>query len=162
MGIFSSLKDKILLGDRADENDGREEMRTEFLISLGVLLWIVAESDSKFLPQEQEQIEKVLVECGEIGEDDMPIVLRAVEEANIMRVDVHSFTKEIRKVLEREARIGLVEQLFRVGCVDGDLAGAEHEMIRKITDLLGLDHKEFIDAKIKIKREFGLKTIEPQ
>ena len=34
----------------------------------------------------------------------------------------------------------------------------EHEMIRKISGLLRIDHKDFIDIKIRVKKEFGLDT----
>ena len=52
----------------------------------------------------------------------------------------------------------IVENLFRVACVDGELAYEEEEVIRKIAGLFLLDHKDFIDAKIKVKKEFGLDT----
>ena len=48
--------------------------------------------------------------------------------------------------------------LFRIACVDKDLDHEEHEMIRKISGLMQIEHKDFIDAKIRIKKEFGLDT----
>ena len=144
----------------------REDLRKEppssdaidNLIALGVLLWVVADADEKFLPEEKTEIEEVLSTYGEISKDDMPIVLRAIEEAAINRIDLYAFTSEIGENLSFKMKIGILENLFRVACVDHDLDYEEHEVIRKISGLLHLDHKEFINTKIKIKKEFGLDT----
>ncbi|MCK5014062.1 MAG: TerB family tellurite resistance protein [Candidatus Omnitrophica bacterium] len=128
------------------------------LIALGVLLWVVAQADEKFLPEEKTKIEDVLSSYGEISEEDMPVVLRAVEEASISRIDLYAFTSEIGKNLTFKAKIGIIENLFRVACIDQDLDHEELEAIRKISGLLRIDHKDFIDVKIKVKKEFGLDT----
>ena len=128
------------------------------LIALGVLLWVVAQSDEKFLPEEKEKIGDILSSYGKISAKDLPIVLRAVEEASINRIDLYAFTREISGNLSFKAKTGIVENLFRVACTDRELDPKEHETIRKISRLLSLDHKGFIEAKIKIKKEFGLDT----
>jgi len=140
--------------------DAREEPRSndtiDNLIALGVLLWVVAQADEKFLPEEKAKVEDVLNSYGEISEEDMPIVLRAVEEASINRIDLYAFTSEIGKNLSFKAKIGIIENLFRVACIDQDLDHEEQEAIRKISGLLHIDHKDFINTKIRVKKEFGL------
>lgn len=145
--------------DTADTRQGsRRKDTVENLIALGVLLWAVAQADGKFLPVEKAEIENVLSSYGKISAEDMPIVLRAIEEASINRIDLYAFTSEIEKTLSFTAKIGIVENLFRVACIDQDLGHDEQEAIRKISGLLHLEHKDFVNAKIKIKKEFGLDT----
>jgi len=93
-----------------------------------------------------------------VTKEDVPIVLRAIEEASIARIDLHTFTKEVGENLAFDVKVSILENLFRVACIDQDLDNEEHEMIRKISGLLRIDHKDFIDAKIRIKKEFGLDT----
>ena len=57
-----------------------------------------------------------------------------------------------------EIKIKILENLFRIACVDKDLDDRELEVIRKISGLFKLTHKDFIDSKIKVKKEFGLDT----
>ena len=52
----------------------------------------------------------------------------------------------------------IIENLFRIACVDKELDNNELETIRKISGLFKIEHSNFIDAKIKIKKEFGLDT----
>lgn len=161
-GLFASFREKVVSALSGPENDRAHPQQTEQtidnLISLGVLLWETAQADDKFLPEEETKLKEVLKEYGKISADDMPIVLRAIKEASIERIDLYAFTKEVGQDLAFEVRLGIVENLFRVACADRDLDFEEHEMIRKISGLMHVDHKDFIEAKIRIKKEFGLDT----
>lgn len=127
-------------------------------IALGVLLWVVAEADEKFLPQEAEKIKEILLSYCKIPEVDMPYIMSSIEEAAKQRVDLYRFAHELTKGLDYEAKVSILENLFRVACSDKDLDYKEHEVIRKVSKLFELSHRDFIQAKIKVKRELGLDT----
>jgi len=130
----------------------------EGFISLGILLRAVAEADDNFLPAEEEKVREVLTAYGDISLQDLPIVLRAIEEAAINRIDLYSFASEMGTNLLYEAKLGIITNLFRIASVDMDLAHDEHEMIRKVAGLLKMEHGDFINMKIKVKKEFGMDT----
>ena len=69
------------------------------------------------------------------------------------RIDLYAFTSEVGENLSFQAKIGILENLFRVACIDQDLDHEEQEAIRKISGLLRIEHKDFIDTKIRIKKE---------
>jgi uncharacterized tellurite resistance protein B-like protein len=99
-----------------------------------------------------------LNEYNKLDNEDWACILKSIETAANERIDLYSFTKEVSTGLGREIKIGIIENLFRVACADQDLASQEHEMIRKISGLFRLDHKEFINSKVKVKKEFNLDT----
>ena len=163
MGVFDSFRQKVIsavsLQEQGDsESKSQTKDTVDNLISLGVLLWEVAQADDKFLPEEEMKIGEVLNTYGHVTKEDMPIVLRAIKEASIVRIDLYTFTKEVGQDLAFDVKVGILENLFRVACIDQDLDNEEHEMIRKISGLLRIEHKDFIDIKIRIKKEFGLDT----
>jgi len=123
-------------------------------IALGVLLWAVAKADNKFLSQEENKIKEVLVSHSKIPNEDIPIVLSSIREADKERIDLYAFTHEVSENLPYAVKILIIEELFRVACVDKELDNSELEVIRKISGLFYVEHKDFIDAKIKIKKEF--------
>ena len=126
-------------------------------IALGVLLWVVAEADKKFLPDEEKKIKEILVSYGKISEKDLPIVLATVKQAAKERVGLQRFTSEVSGSLPYSIKISIIETLFRVACVDKDLDYYETETMAKIANLFHIDHKDFIDAKMRIKKEYGIK-----
>jgi uncharacterized tellurite resistance protein B-like protein len=127
-------------------------------LSLGVLLWIVASADDKFLPKEEQQIKKVLIDYAKVPENDLPVILHSIKEAEKQRIDIHSFTHLISKGLHYQAKIKIIEILFSVACVDQELNIKETEAIRKIANLFNISHRDFIDAKVRIKKQFGIAT----
>jgi len=141
-------KDSIKLNDKELNN----------AIALGVLLWVVAETDKKFLPEEKDKIKEALNSHARISKEHIPAVIATVEQAAEERIDIWSFTHLFRN-LPSDDKIPIIENLFRVACADKDLAFDETEMIRKMAKLMDITHTHFIDAKIKVKKELGLDTV---
>jgi len=140
---------------------GEEEPKVKDIddkIALGVLLWVVAEADEKFLSHEDEKIKEILILHSKIPEEEIPTVLASIKEAARERIDLYRFTREINTDLPYNARISIIETLFRVACCDKELDHKEIEVIRKISGLFRVTHRDFINAKITIKKEFGLET----
>ncbi|MFH1776570.1 MAG: TerB family tellurite resistance protein [Candidatus Omnitrophota bacterium] len=122
-------------------------------IALGVLLWIVAEADEKFLPGEEAKIKKILTEFAQIKGKDLILVLAAIKTAAQERIDLQRFTHVVSKDLKYNIKISIIENLFRVAYADQELDDKEVESIRKICTLLNIAHRDFIDVKIRIKKE---------
>lgn len=127
-------------------------------IALGVLLWVVAEADNRFLPEEETKIKEILLSHSKIPVEEIALVLASIQEAAKERIDLYTFTHEVSENLPYAIKISIIEDLFRVGCADEELDDSELEVIRKISGLFNISHNDFIDAKIKIKKEFGLDT----
>ena len=156
-GILEQFRQKIIRSvlQKAPQPAG---VNFDDKIALGVLLHAVAKADEKVLLREREHIRGILQEFSGISEDALVWVLEAVEQAEEEGIDFFAFTHEISRGMRHEEKKNILENLFRVACVDKDLAQEEHELIRKISGLLLLSHKDFIDAKIKVKKEFGMDT----
>jgi len=153
-GFLDEFRSKVLAPLSKEEKVKPAEIDDK--IALGVLLWVVAEADEKFLPEEEKKMKEVLTSCAKISEEDMPYVMGSVKEAARERIDLYQFTNEVSKDLDYQMKISILENLFRVACSDKELDDKELETIRKIANLFRLSHRDFIDAKIKIKKEFGL------
>ena len=157
-GIFDQFREKVFHSIWKEKGDEPQQVAVDDKIALGVLLWEVAQADNKFLPEEQDKIEDVLRQYSNISEDQMSYVIKSIEIASREKIDLHTFTHEVSHDLPWDIKKDIIDNLFRVACIDGDLAHEEEEMIRKISGLFRLDHKDFIDSKIKVKKEFGMDT----
>lgn len=127
-------------------------------IALGVLLWAVgavAEADEEFLPAEGEKIKEVLRSYIKVSEQDFPIVLTAIRQAAIEKVDFYRFTNEISKKLSNNAKISIIEDLFRIAFADNDLDARELGVIKKVSNLFNMTQKDFNNIENQVKKEFG-------
>lgn len=160
MGGFLDKFRKKITSPLRKESLERSVKRIDDKIALGVLLWAVVEADRNFLPEEESKVKDILSSYCRIPQEEISVVLASIKNAAQERIDLYRFTSELNQNLPYEVRISIIENLFRVGCADKDLDEEELELIRKIANLFHLSHKDFIEAKIKIKKEFGLKTID--
>ncbi len=157
-GFLDRFRKNVISSVWKDKADEPKVKDIDDKIALGVLLWVVAEADEKFLPEEEEKIKEVLISHSKISNEDIPTVLASIKEAAKERIDLYRFTHEISENLPNDIKMLIIENLFRVACVDKDLDDNEFETIRKISSLFKIEHTDFIDAKIRIKKEFGLDT----
>lgn len=157
-GFLDALRKKIVLNVDKGHQEVAADAGLDDKIALGVLMWVVAQADDQFLAQEKDKIGQILREFAQIETNQLSYVMKAVELAAEQRIDLYSFAKEASSDLPYARKVFVIENLFRVACIDKNLDNAEHEMIRKISGLLQIDHKNFIDAKIKVKKECGLDT----
>ncbi len=160
-GFLDKFRNNVVSSVWKDKRDEPKVKDINDKIALGVLLWIVAEADEKFLAKEDEKIKEILTtsHC-KISEEEIETVLASIKEAARERIDLHRFTREVSNDLPYEVRISIIETLFRVACCDEELDHKEMETIRKISGLFHIAHRDFINAKISIKKEFGLDVAE--
>ena len=157
-GFLDKFRKEVITSVWKDKRDEPKVKDIDDKIALGVLLWAVAEADDQFLAKEDEKIREILTTYSKISEEEIETVLASIKEAARERIDLHRFTREVSKDLPYEVRISIIETLFRVACCDKELDHKEMETIRKISGLFHIAHKDFINAKITIKKEFGLDT----
>ena len=68
---------------------------------------------------------------------------------------VYPFTRTLNEELTREEKCELLKYLWRLTNFEGDRHHYEEHVIRKITDLLYLSHRDFITAKLSLITEDG-------
>ena len=74
-----------------------------------------------------------------------------VEKANA--TDMHRFTSQIIKHYSTEERIDFLKDLWQIAMADGHVDPYEEQLIRRTAELIGVYHKEFIQAKIAARKE---------
>lgn len=112
-----------------------------------VLLLELALADAGIDASERYVIERALVERFELDEVEVHAL---IEDAELLQRDTHSlheFTHQLRTQLAPEARSELIEWLWKVGFADGRLDRHEEHLVRRLADLMGVPHREFIRRK---------------
>lgn len=114
-----------------------------------VLLLELAAADAGVDESERRVIERAMVERFDLDEAEVEAL---IEEAALRQRESHSlheFTHQLRTQLSPDARGELIEWLWKVGFADGRLDRHEEHLVRRLADLLGVPHREFIRRKHK-------------
>jgi uncharacterized tellurite resistance protein B-like protein len=63
-------------------------------------------------------------------------------------LDLHQFTSVVVQGFSTDERVGILAELWAVAMADGEVDPYEEQLIRRMADLIGLHHSQFIEAKI--------------
>ncbi|MBN1595210.1 TerB family tellurite resistance protein [candidate division FCPU426 bacterium] len=122
-----------------------------YRVVLGALLSLVSRADGRVTPAEMEAKREILAKNGYPDAAEQTEILTASQRAVEERLDWEGFTREVNKQCDYAERVKLVRALFTVAWADHELTPAEVETIRKVANLLWLDHSDFIKAKLETK-----------
>lgn len=143
-----------MLSGRTSEVQPQQQHDPLRLATAAILLDI-AYADGSFSPAEGTNVETFLSERFQLDADDTRELLEAADEIRRKTVDHFALTHYVRKNSPLAERIEIVKTMWRLVYGDGTLTDMEGYLVRKIADLLGLEHHVMIDAKSAVLRELG-------
>lgn len=144
-----------MLSGRTSEVQPRQQHDPLRLATAAVLLDI-AYADGQFSPAEDGNVAGFLTQRFELSPDDARELLEAADEIRKKTVDHFALTHYIRKNAPLAERIEIVKTMWRLVYSDGRLSEYEAYLVRKLADLLGLEHHVMIDAKSAVLRELNV------
>ena len=112
-----------------------------------VLLLEMAVTDDGGDAAERAMIERAIAEHFELPRDELDDLIAEAGRLCDESVSLHDYTHQLRSAMDAGQRGDLVEWLWRVAWADGELGRHEEHLVRRLADLLGVPHREFIRRK---------------
>ena len=147
---ISNILDRLT--GRTSEVQPRAQHDPLRLATAAVLLEI-AHADGQFTPAEDGDVVGFLARKFSLVTDDARELIEAADEIRKRTVDHFALTHYIRKNTPLAERIEIVKTMWRLVYSDGTLTDYEGYLVRKLADLLGLEHHVMIEAKSAVLRE---------
>ena len=121
-------------------------------LAAAVLLLEIAHADGEFQQSEHVVLRRVLKENFGVSNDSLEQLLVFAERMRQSSSDLHQFTKEINKGFTQAEKEKIAETLWQLVYADGHLDCYEDALMRQLGYLIGLSHRQLIDAKLKVSR----------
>jgi uncharacterized tellurite resistance protein B-like protein len=112
----------------------------------------IARIDETFTPQEMETVLSILKRRYHLSPEHADALITEAEKELENSVDLWQFAKLINENYSNEEKVELVEMLWQVVYVDGEMDDYEHYLMNKLKNLLRLSHDQLINAKLKVLR----------
>ena len=149
MGLFDKLFGRET--GAATETTGDElepEISPEQLhMACAALLLEVAEADYKDDPKETQAILRALESELGLKRAAVTALLDQAKAETEGATDLFPYTHLINQRCTHEQKCAMLTAMWRVAFADGDLDKYEEHLIRRTTELLRLEHSDFIRAK---------------
>lgn len=114
------------------------------------LLVEIGRIDETFTQEELETVLSILKDKYDLSQEHADALIAEAEAELDKSLDLWQFARLINENYTNEEKIEIVEILWRVVYVDGKMDQYEHYLMNKLKNLLRLDHKQLIDAKLKV------------
>jgi uncharacterized tellurite resistance protein B-like protein len=122
-------------------------------IATAALLIEMMRADARVAEDEKNMVLKTIMSKFDLSKEESGDLLRFAEEKIRKATGYYEFTSLINKGLNYEQKVRVIESLWEIAFADKCLDRYEEHMLRKIADLIYVEHKDFIDAKLRVKKK---------
>jgi uncharacterized tellurite resistance protein B-like protein len=138
--------------------EAEEKRQDPLRLATAAILLDIAYADGDFTPAEDGDILGFLKRAFALDDGEARDLVAAAGEIRARTIDHFALTNYIRKNSPLERRVEIVRTMWRMVYGDGRLTDYENYLVRKLADLLGLEHHVMIGAKVDVLRELGMAT----
>ena len=143
MGIFDNFFGKKEEGKTDETEDTPEQIN----MACAALLLEVAEADYVDDPAETKAILRALESELNLKRGEVSALLARAKSETDGATDLFPYTHLINQHCTREQKCVILTAMWRVAFADDNLDMYEEHLIRRVNELLHLDHTDFIAAK---------------
>jgi uncharacterized tellurite resistance protein B-like protein len=134
---------------KSEEQDGDHDIR----VATCALFLEMAKIDGEFSEGEQSHIVSILKSEHQLSDEHVDDLIEAATEELRESIDLWRFARRINDYYSEEEKIRIVEMMWRIVFVDGILDRHEDYLIRKLSRLLRIPHRIFIETKVRMVKE---------
>ena len=104
--------------------------------------------DEQVSPEEEIKLHQILKQRFELSNDEIDILIELANAEKHEATDYYTFTSLINEHYTQQQKIKLVEDLWRLAYADNELDKYEEHLLRRLSELLHVPHKDFIRTKL--------------
>jgi uncharacterized tellurite resistance protein B-like protein len=135
---------------RVEEQGADRRTEHDIRVATCALLVEIARIDETFTREELETILAILKDKYNLSGEHADALIAEAETELDKSLDLWQFAKLINENYTNEEKIWIIETLWRIVYVDGQMDQYEHYLMSKLKHLLRLSQKQLIDAKLKV------------
>lgn len=126
------------------------------MIAATAMLISVAKADKKFKESELKSIADIISDFFQINSEvEIDELINIANQKLNNATDIFEFGKILNEEWSYQDKIDFVCCMFEISLSDGDLYYLEEYMIKKISNILNVNHNDLIKSKIEIKKIFN-------
>ena len=151
--MLKKIKEHISnLGNEPSEKADQEQKGTEIINNACAALLIeTALADKVFNEEELISMKQTLNKVYKVDEKDIEELINESKKKVSESTSLYEYTRLINDLCNYEDKIRLISNLWSIAFADKHLDKYEEYLIRKISDLLHVSHKDFIQQKLLVK-----------
>lgn len=129
----------------------QEVSESALQLATAALFIEITRADSKITKEESNMVASAVQKAFDIPPEETTELISMAEEEVNDAVSLYQFTRLIDKGVTYKQKKHIIELLWHVVFADAEMEKHEEYLVRRITGLLHVSHRDFIDAKLKAR-----------
>lgn len=146
MSVFSKLKSLF-----AQEETSEQDDKARVHLACAALMTEVATIDRHFDQAEQETLIEIVCKQFELNESEANDLKELANTERNDATSLHQFTSLVNEHCSHEEKFELIKSMWKIAYADGHLDKYEEYIVRRVSELIYVDHSDFIRAKVTVK-----------
>ncbi|MEX0383990.1 tellurite resistance TerB family protein [Spiribacter pallidus] len=138
-----------------DEKETADTGQHRLQLATAALLIEMAQADNQRHSMEFQAIHDGIMEVFDLSPEETAEIIELADEEAHEATDHFEFTQLINQQFGYDDKCRVVELLWRVCLADAEMDRYEEQLVRKIAELLHVQHSEFIAAKLRVQRAYS-------
>ena len=145
-------KIKELISNLSDK-DVQEESQDPSLINnaCAALLIEIAYADKDFDESEKMSLKNSLMTTYKIDEIEIDELILDASQSVQESTSLYGYTRIVNDEFSYDEKLNLLKNLWKIAYADGNLDKYEEHLIRKISDLIHVSHRDYINIKLEVR-----------
>lgn len=139
----------------SEEDDKHHHSAHKLQLASAALMIELSKSDQEIDKTETAKLVQILKERFELEQDDLDELITLAEEDVREATSLYQFTSLLNEHFDYAEKVQLIMNMWEVAFADGKIDRYEEHLIRKVAELLYLDHKDFILSKQRAREASG-------
>ncbi len=127
--------------------------RHQLAVAATSLMVQLARVDNSEDPEELKTIVDCAIRVHKVSVDEASAILDDALEHADDSTSLYEFTGVLNEQFDQQAKQSILESIWRVALADGRVDKYEEHLIRRIADLLHLNHREYMQARHQAEAE---------
>jgi uncharacterized tellurite resistance protein B-like protein len=129
--------------------DRLDPERARFIAAFAYLLGRVARADLDISPEETRVMERIVMEKGEVPEEQAIIVVQIAKTQNVLfgATENYLVSREFNAIASQEQKLALIDCMFAVAAADESISTVEDNEVSQVADELRVEHNDFISIR---------------
>ena len=127
------------------EGDGR--------VAAAALMVHLVSVDGVIETAEQDRLKEVLKSRFSLSDKETSELIAIANQRDKEAVDLYSFTSVLKRELDEEGRIEIIEMMWKLVFADGEIHEFEDNLVWRVAELLGVSRRDRIRMRQSVEAE---------
>ncbi|MTH96911.1 TerB family tellurite resistance protein [Roseibium sp. RKSG952] len=139
---------EVTLGDSGKLTFAEDDKR----LAAAALLFHLVDVDGIVEESESRKLREVLQDHFKLTEEETTELIKVAKRKDSEAVDLYGFTSVLKKTMDEEERLTVVEMMWEIVYADGHVHEFEDNTIWRVAELLGVSTRDRMSLRQKVAR----------